>query len=284
MLPSSPSVIDFVLYHANCVDGFGAAWAADRHLRNLPQDVTYVPMHYREPLPEGIDGRNVALVDFSLEKDVFDEVVRRAASVVIIDHHDTAYRRFKDDPHLIYDASKSGAVLAWEYFRGNTSTYVPWLLDYIQDCDLHRQEIPGAKHVIKALYELTPWTFEAWDAVAEASPKQLEEQGHTISLVMHNMVSTAVESAVVVPFEGFEVAVVNFHSRFYSSVGNALAEIAPSGIGVVWWYSHETKMWRFSLRSKGENVLPICEKFGGGGHPNAAGFQVSDLSQISFLK
>lgn len=283
MLPSSPSDINYVIYHAKCADGFGAAWAAYRHLRDL-HEVTYVPMHYREELPPGIDGKHIAIVDFSLEKDAFEEVVRRAASVIILDHHDTAYRRFKDDPHLVYDPNKSGAVITWEYFRGPQSTYIPWLLEYIQDTDLHRQAIPGARHVIKALYELVPWTFEAWDEAAEAAPKALEDQGHTISLVMHNLVTAAVESAEIVSFEGYEIAVANFNGRFYSSVGNALAEISPSGIGIVWWYDHAHRAWRFSVRSKGANILPICEKFGGGGHPNAGGFQVDDISLISFMQ
>ena len=33
------------------------------------------------------------------------------------------------------------------------------------------------------------------------------------------------------------------------------------------------RLWKFSVRSKGEvNCIPIAQKFGGGGHKNAAGF------------
>lgn len=39
----------YVLYHANCPDGFGAAWAAWMALGSA--DVNYLPCAYGRPLP-----------------------------------------------------------------------------------------------------------------------------------------------------------------------------------------------------------------------------------------
>ncbi len=50
-----------VLYHADCPDGFGAAWAA---WKKFDDRAMYPPVRHNEPPPKEIAGKAVYTVDF----------------------------------------------------------------------------------------------------------------------------------------------------------------------------------------------------------------------------
>src|SRR5690348_12695265 len=77
---------DLCIYHGNCDDGFGAAWAIWRRWRN---QTAYVPGVYGKPLPEA-SGKHVLFVDFSAKRPDIEAMAKVAKSIVIIDHHKTA--------------------------------------------------------------------------------------------------------------------------------------------------------------------------------------------------
>src|SRR5258708_4926651 len=77
---------DICIYHGNCDDGFGAAWAIWTRWGN---EVAYVPGVYGKPLPD-VAGKNVLFVDFSAKRAEIDEMAQVAKSILIIDHHKTA--------------------------------------------------------------------------------------------------------------------------------------------------------------------------------------------------
>ena len=88
-----------VIYHANCADGFGAAFAA---WLKLGDEAEYVPMgylkatdgmvefHERVKLDCSIGEREVYILDFSLPKAVMDWLFDHARRVVWLDHHATS--------------------------------------------------------------------------------------------------------------------------------------------------------------------------------------------------
>ena len=55
-----------VLYHRDCADGFGAAWAAHRELGR--EKVEYLPCTYGEPPPEMESGSRVYILDFDVSR------------------------------------------------------------------------------------------------------------------------------------------------------------------------------------------------------------------------
>ena len=61
---------DVVLYHAECADGFGAAWAV---WKRFP-DATFLPVKHGDPPPEGLIDRHVMMVDFSYARDVIESM------------------------------------------------------------------------------------------------------------------------------------------------------------------------------------------------------------------
>ena len=122
----------YVLYHANCFDGMGAAYAAWTQLGDV--NVEYIPVQYGSPPPETEAGSNVYIVDFSYSKGTLDEIKGKSAHMIVLDHHKTAAEDLDGYPGAIFDMKRSGAMLAWDYFH--PGVHAPLLLDYIQDRDL----------------------------------------------------------------------------------------------------------------------------------------------------
>lgn len=77
---------DIMIYHANCADGFGAAWAAWMRWGSA---IEYVPCSYGQNPPD-VRGKHVLIGDFSFKRSQLDAMLTEAASVVILDHHKTA--------------------------------------------------------------------------------------------------------------------------------------------------------------------------------------------------
>ena len=107
-----------VIYHANCWDGFCAAWVARKALG----EIEAVPAHYGQPPPD-VTGRQVFILDFSYPRDVMVNVVGQAAWTCVLDHHKTAKEALHrldevlaPDLTVVFDMEKSGGRLAWEYF------------------------------------------------------------------------------------------------------------------------------------------------------------------------
>lgn len=125
-----------VLYHANCKDGFGAAWAAYQH---FGESAKYIPVQYSEPLPEIEDGDNVFIVDFSYSRDILVPLSERC-NLTVIDHHKTAFEALTGLNFATFDMNRSGAVLTYKHFFPDRTP--PDLLFYIQDRDLWLWNLP----------------------------------------------------------------------------------------------------------------------------------------------
>ena len=104
------------IWHGNCQDGFGAAWAV-RHA--LGEDnVEFYPGVYQEAPPD-VAGRDVMIVDFSYKRPVIDAMAEVARSIVIFDHHKSAAEDLAGLPlpgvpqmakvAAVFDMERSGA-------------------------------------------------------------------------------------------------------------------------------------------------------------------------------
>lgn len=86
----------------------------------------------------------------------------------------------------------------------------------------------------------------------------------------NELIKRLLDKAEFIRFAGKNIYAVN-SPVLHSQIGARLAKKAP--LGIVW---HQQKGRRFfSLRSRSLDVSKIAEKFGGGGHRLAAGFNLS---------
>lgn len=171
-----------VFYHADCLDGFGAAYGA---WRRFGDSARYRPMHHGEAWdPADVFGHAVYILDFSFPPPQLLAMAKIAASVTQIDHHASALNACadwlgaaKDEAlsfrhpelplQLCFDLGKSGTRLSWEHFEPNTP--LPLSLAHIEDQDLWRFRLPGTREFCRTL-RLQPFDFATWQKIVVDTP------------------------------------------------------------------------------------------------------------------
>ncbi len=257
-----------VLFHADCWDGFTAAWAARRRWGDA--DTEYVPVHHGRP-PPPVAGKEVWILDFSYPRATLLKMASEAAQLVVLDHHVTAQQDLHDLPFAVFDMQRSGAGITWDELHGLPR---PWLIDYVEDRDLWRHALPSSR-AVSAWIGATPRTFEAWDALAQLGVGTAAQLGLAVQQHLDVYVADMLPLARHSLLAGHIVPVVNCTpSPCVSEVVGKLAEGQPFAAG---WYQGADGLYTYSLRSRdqGIDVGAIAKSFGGGGHRNASGFRVS---------
>ena len=258
--PGSVQAPDIVLYHAECTDGFGAAWAI---WKKFPS-ATFIPVKHGFPPPPGLAGRHVVIADFSYARPMLEAMAQEAASLLILDHHITAQQALEGFPHAYFDQKKSGAVLAWEWAHQSPA---PWLLQYVQDKDLWQWALPDSREVTAALSSY-PFDFSLWDGFRR---KTLVTEGKAVLRYEQEMIGKILAEAVTVTLHGHKVPAVQ-SAILTSQIGERLAKGRPF---CLIWHDKDGRRY-FSMRSApdGADVAAIAVQHGGGGHTHAAGFSV----------
>ena len=327
-----------VIYHADCTDGYGAAFAA---WLKLGDEAEYLPMNYntiKEPANlVGMFGdtfaeREVYILDFSLPREAMDWLFSKAKRVVWLDHHKTAFEMWNaaewqnqpngyfckvyGDKHYIHlHPTKSGALLAWEYFHPGTE--VPMLIQHIDDRDRWQWKMEGSAELHAALGAMQPWSFEQWmqfvpyfddtrpyidlktegTAILRAQKQHVErmaKQARKCSIPARREVPPNPNTGEGKPYSDWRYVSDDVGSWWFatglavnasihqSEVGHELANQSGT-YGLVWYLGSDGRA-RCSLRSNGEyDVSAIARAFGGGGHRNAAGFETDIKTLMGWL-
>jgi uncharacterized protein len=268
-----------VFYHSDCPDGFSAVWAAWKKFGARAE------YHAIEPrkLPDGIllKNRDIYILDNSLSPDTVTRLERSRNRVVVIDHHESSRRDVERGTRFVFDLKHSGAVLAWRFFHPGRP--VPELLRYIEDGDLWRFHLPHADLLLSYIYT-RPFGFAEWSALAgefEAPRGRARalKLGKVINEYDRVLTDEIAAKADLVRFAGHAVLAVNSSlKRLGSEVGHALVTKRPP-IGIVWYEAGG--ICHVSLRSnRTVDVSKLARRFGGGGHPRAAGFSVRSVKAL----
>ena len=276
---TQPSLPPLVIYHANCLDGFGAAYAAHLHFKSKGLACDFHAARHGDPPPACCRDREVYIVDFSYKRPILKELCEQVTNMVILDHHVSAQRELEGLQHeyanleIHFDMNRSGAVLSWEYFHPDTPT--PQLLLHVQDRDLWRFELKHTEEISVALMSY-PHDFDQWGEWAKigADLRTLIAEGCAINRFRHNMIERYKTRAVLGSIAGYQVPIVNCPGVIASELLGELAERQPFAAG----YEDHGDERSWSLRSRGEtavDVAKVAELFGGGGHYHASGFATS---------
>ena len=259
-----------VLYHANCWDGFCAAWIARKALG----DIEAVPVQYGSPAP-AVDGRETYVVDFSFPRDKMLAMNHDAYFLVVLDHHKTAQEALSGLDFCRFDMEKSGGRLAWEYFGflgGWEGMAAPWLVDYTEDRDLWRHALPESENINAALRSY-PLDFALWDEFANTMGQRemFKREGSAIRRAERAIVETHLKNSREVEIDGHRVLTVNA-TVLFSEIAGELAKGRPFG---ACYFDRQDGKRQWSLRSddNGVDVSAIAKAHGGGGHGHAAGYE-----------
>ncbi len=273
-----------VIYHKRCEDGFGAAFAAWKKFGDTAE---YIPAGYDNEIPEGLEGKEVYLLDFCFEKPgVIDQLAKITKKIVVLDHHQSSRSIVESAPEHVYDATRSGATIAWSYFHPDAP--IPRLMQYLEDGDLYRYALPETRNIFSYLM-MQPFEFPVWDDLFQkleddtARPLFLAKAAE-YSEYFEKIAAISIEAAKKVRFEGYEcyfaTTLPSITMRSY--VAHALYEKIPPLALVV---TAHPDGFGVSIRSdESVDVSKIAEKYGGGGHPGSAGFFIPNGSEMPWTE
>ncbi len=263
-----------ILYHGNCPDGFGGAYAAWKKFGDAAE---YYALSRTAPGPEELHGATLYFIDFCYPQEVMDKYVAEAGRLIMLDHHKGVEDVVRAMPEFVFDANRSGSSIAWEYFHPGVP--MPNLLRYVEDDDLFRFNLPETRPVL-AYLAVQPHTFELWDAIAhdldnpERAPHLIKKfEGYREYFDM--LVEYTASRAKPVVFEGYTVymVTVNTLKTFISAVGASLREKHPPFAMLAHTFPGGM---RISMRGDNSvDLAKIAQKYGGNGHPNSAAFSLN---------
>jgi uncharacterized protein len=296
--------MDLIIYHNSCPDGWAAAYICKKRY----PEAELLPLNHGlsvdqlEAVFEKSRNKDVIMVDYSLStRESNDWMWSITKSFQIYDHHKTAQATLENAPYAIFDMTRSGAGLAWDYMFGKdslirlpifengvpTGEYLesetldrPWWVDYTEDQDLWNWKLESS-HSVNAFLMTMPRTEETWDDLTKAHDRYTAEQaGLGVRQYIEYYTRSVLEQAQkgVLTFEGNKhyTGVLNIPYVGVSEAGNALCK-AGYDVGLL-WFERGDGVIQFSLRSlkegKNVDVSAIAKAYGGGGHQNAAGFQL----------
>lgn len=210
---------------------------------------------------------------------------------------------------IVLDDNKSGAMIAWEQFHGTDD--VPMLIKHIDDRDRWQFKLEGSKEFHAALASYKPWSFEQWKELNTqlnnwddiVGPHYVFKEGSAILRAHEQNVKSIVgagkrdcriefnERMVQSDDQPEDIRVYEFRTglsanctpHLASDVGHELANESGT-FGLCWYVGRDGKA-KISLRSNGDyDVSAIAKSFGGGGHQNAAGFEVEVSTLMGWMK
>lgn len=267
-----------ILYHAECRDGFTAAWAA---WKKFGSKASYIPIKLGNPPPSEVKNRNVYTLDFMYYSPYLEKFIKDNKKVVAIDHHLSARDFIKKVPEHVFDMKHSGAALAFKYFHPGKK--MPRMVGLVEEGDLWKFKSKYIKEVL-AYIGLLDFNFKIWDKLISDGEKEknyqkFAEKGKVIISYEDKVIENIIkDNAYLVIFEGHKIYAINAPRFLRSQIGMQMSKKFPP-FSLVW--QRDKDRIEVSLRSNGRlNVSEIASKFGGGGHRNAAGFSISSSSKF----
>jgi len=279
---------DIIVFHYPCQDGLGSAYVA---MLAHKQAGWVIPELY--PISHGVQldigklaNKRVLFCDYSPKFSVLNEIELVASSIVVLDHHVTARDDLVAKLYAIFDMNRSGVGITWDYFFPMVK--IPLFLSMIQDRDLWVWQITGSKNFCSGFFtvcsSIHPYDFDEIFKLFDelySNPDKIEYY-ISIGSILDKSTSRKVESIAqgalkkIIMYQGKRVCIVNCTGEFISELGNIISSSPDVDYALLWRHNAVTDDYYVSLRSTDTkaDVSVIAASFGGGGHPNAAGFTI----------
>ena len=261
-----------ILYHDD-LDGFGAAWAAWKKFGDKADYLAvdhYVDHYNLAPLE--LKDKEIYSLDFCYPKEQTEILLKNNKKLVVIDHHITNKETIKILKYYVWDIKRSGCVLSWQYFHPGKK--IPKLIGYIEDIDLWKFKNKNTRPLTMVLEGL-PYNFKLWNKIAvelENKNKSLVylKQGKAIVEFIDKAVNIIALNTEKVIFEKKKALAIN-SPIFACELGDFFIKKKKSPVAIIW--SLRNGKIKVQLRSsKKVDVSKLAQKYGGGGHKQAAGF------------
>ncbi len=246
--------------------------------------------------------KQIILLDLSLPKEIMISFFKKFKKDFIwIDHHkgpNKDFEKYFSSKNIkingIRDSNHAACFLVWKFFKKGAPEFV----EYIQDMDLWKFKKEDSKYFIAGLkdlkeeykrtnikYILDLINFDNFSK----QKKKIIEKGKTIYEHQRNHVLSSLYAGKIINFSGRKTFIIN--TLFFASVfadfffNHKDKKYKDVEILIIWNKEYKTGLFKFSLRKKESSKIDlskIAKKYGGGGHPSAAAFNLKDLSKLNF--
>ena len=299
-----------IITHANCVDGCTCRAIMEEKYGETAEYIEVDHVEIDPAFPQKFQkfwnyvsqfkNTEIFMADICL-KEVFINLFLENNNIVnIIDHHETALplieklrQQKQKNPGLALNItfsdnnSESGAMLTWKHFYPHIKP--PILVEYVSDGDLWTFNYGDKTHyfysgILANNKQPKEVLKDYWIKLLnnEIELKKIIEIGSNIYGPYIEEVKSFLHLAKEVVLDGHTGYMVNASMKYKSELGNFLA-LKNMTFGLV-WEEKEDGMIACSLRSvKPFKVKEIAEKFGGGGHGQAAAFRLENRQKFEEL-
>lgn len=276
------SKIDVCIYHKPCFDGGLCAYLVHKYNDGHPCEFYGCrPGGDKYTFPD-IDGMNVLIADISFSRNTMIELHSRAKSLVCLDHHKTAKEALEGLDFCMFDMSRAGCQMTWDYLIGGPR---PRYVDYTGGRDIWDFSLSGTKEFTSMMFheycgKSKEEMFDVYDTFADEKvvDSMIEDGKHLLKFdatmvekMSKNGVKCQMGDHIVYAVEG---------GLYRSEVGQELAKKASDNgeteaIGLTYTYNIMGDEWWISMRTFEcqTDVAAVAQKYeNGGGHAAAAGF------------
>lgn len=295
------------------VAGFYVRKACEqRGLEFAPSDFRKINYGMKFPFRDIKQDEFVFIVDYSIEPEEMWQLLSITKNVFWIDHHQSTIETYKDfkcnvKGIRITGEGISGANLTWLYFEyicdedweqieradekyvmsllREFSKNTPQLAKYTALWDTFSWSKKSEEYVKAFHYAFESYDFDALspllntlngdEGIYEAVKfidDMIKDGLSIIEYLAANAEQYLRAYGFETTFERYKVYAINralINSDFFESIDGSKYDMF---IG----FSFNGNMWEYQLRSAEQDKVNVCElavKYGGGGHPNAAGFR-----------
>lgn len=284
------------IFHHNDNDGYCSAYWVLKKAKTT-EEIQLYEMDYEKEFPfdEIEKDEEIYIVDYSILPEDMSKLLEITPNVTWIDHHQSAIKRYNDFPADIRGIRYDGiaaCLLTWCYlthmtdggtgdikeFNPSMGSNAPMFTKLIADYDVWTflyGETTKEFQIGLSVEDRNP-TSELWDDLYddwnEEYLSDICDDGEVMLKYRDNFAKEYCDSkSYQCKFEGYNCLCLNIGlggSEYFENVDNEY--------DMYILYSFNGKNWNYSLRSDTVNVADVAMKYGGGGHPGAAGF-VSDM-------
>lgn len=260
-------------YH-NDLDGkCSAFWVNIYYKGNL--ELKEINYESEFPFDEIERGEEIWIVDYSIEPEEMKKLKNITDNVVWIDHHKSAIKKYEDFPFEIEGIRKdgtAGCVLTYNYLYPDKE--LNKMTAYIGDWDVWEFKYGKKTEYFKMgmeSYITHPDSF-IWEKALDY-PEKIIEEGKIVSRFKSVEYEEYIKQyGYEVEFEGYNCIACN-RGNISSKLFNSVEEEYDILIA----YIFNGEQYTVSLYSTKIDVSEIAEKYGGGGHEGASGFQCDEL-------
>lgn len=285
-----------VVIHHHDEDGRAAAAVVKQAVKSRAKEFLFIEAKYDTQIPfdQLRNGDEVYVVDFSMQNpgDWARLCNIPRFPVTWIDHHITAIEaakgtRAENLPGIREEGKRAGCALTWDFFYPDVEA--PVAIQLISDRDTwtwERGEETAEFHAGLQMNDTSPES-PLWTAILIPSecgtPSwviSIRSTGRSVLQYKNRFYGDLREkNAYEVEFEGNKAIAINVAGVGSEAFGfpNGYKGEMPDEWPVLIAFYYNGDNFVVSMYSKAVNVSEIAKKYGGGGHPGAAGFLCKNL-------